>query len=116
MAASIPTSSAVNPAWNLTDCAICKCILDNPKTLQCLHSFCLKCLEKLLLLENDKAAISCPTCSVFTALTSRGLSALDVICVVNRLREQKIIKEALGNENLTILCTSCDGPDAWDGK
>ena len=109
----------------LSNCGICKSTLDNPKTLPCLHSFCLRCLKKLLISdaadENEQGprtaeVLICPTCGLGCPVPSGSLSKLPTICVVNRLREQSNVQEALESTDTQVLCTSCDGPDAWEGK
>ena len=40
-------------------CPVCLDTVDNPKTLPCLHSFCLNCLKKILI---DEEMMDCPVC------------------------------------------------------
>ena len=48
----------------LCECAICLEILTNPCLLQCEHSFCKECLDKIVKFESDCLLIICPTCQV----------------------------------------------------
>ena len=49
------------------ECPICLETLKKPKLLSCTHTFCLKCLEKILIKEDDeKKSIRCPTCREIT--------------------------------------------------
>ena len=45
---------------SMLECRICLCLLDNPKGLQCQHSYCKDCLDDLLRFEPDgSATFSC---------------------------------------------------------
>ncbi len=60
-------------------CAICLHLLDEQfKVLDCGHSYCLKCLEKLLESKSRRRrdTISCPKCKQVTKLPPQGLVAL----------------------------------------
>ena len=44
-------------------CQACRSLLDNPRTLMCMHSFCFACLRKLAISEKSSASsFECPTC------------------------------------------------------
>ena len=47
-----------------TKCRLCSKALNNPRTLPCLHSFCLECLENLVYIDGTRLPeeTSCPTC------------------------------------------------------
>ena len=44
------------------ECAVCLDQYTEPKVLPCLHSFCKRCLQRLLTREGAECKISCPTC------------------------------------------------------
>jgi len=44
------------------ECALCKDIYREPKTLGCLHSFCLKCLEIFVERNHSNICLTCPIC------------------------------------------------------
>ena len=48
----------------LCECAICLEFLNNPRTLQCEHSFCKECLDKIVNINEDCLSITCPTCQM----------------------------------------------------
>ena len=72
-AAVLPTTSEDG---SLT-CGVCLNIYTNPKTLPCLHSFCKKCLETVVLAQEDGSYIlGCPTCRHPAQLPKEGVESL----------------------------------------
>ena len=64
-------------------CAICLELLDDPKSMPCLHTYCKKCLMEALTkrphdpdLPHDRPAINCPLCRTEVALSDQGIEAL----------------------------------------
>ncbi|XP_064387737.1 E3 ubiquitin-protein ligase TRIM71-like [Halichondria panicea] len=57
-------------------CGICSELYQDPRMLNCLHSFCKKCLEKRLDEGPSKSSLACPTCNESSSLSSRGIESL----------------------------------------
>ncbi|XP_064388609.1 E3 ubiquitin-protein ligase TRIM71-like [Halichondria panicea] len=57
-------------------CGICSELYQDPRMLNCLHSFCKKCLEKRLDKGPSKSSLACPTCNESSSLSSRGIESL----------------------------------------
>ena len=64
-------------------CAICLELLDDPKSMPCLHTYCKKCLMETLAkrphnpdLPQDRPAINCPLCRAEVTLYDKGIEAL----------------------------------------
>ena len=68
MASNTPSRSAT--------CGICSELCVDSRLLQCLHSFCSKCLKKTLEEEGSGTSLKCPTCQKTASLPEGGVSAL----------------------------------------
>ena len=80
-------SSQSDDGSDLYDCQVCLHFMmdKNPRTLACLHSFCEKCLQKLL---NNKT-IQCPTCRAVTNIAENDVKLLPVNFVLNKMKDMK---------------------------
>ncbi|XP_033124445.1 E3 ubiquitin-protein ligase TRIM31-like, partial [Anneissia japonica] len=66
------------------ECTICFKRLQNHKSLNCLHSFCLACLEDWV---KTKGELICPTCSKSYPIPEGGLQKLPPNTFLNKLIE-----------------------------
>ena len=57
-----------------TTCGICSNIFDDPRMLNCLHTFCCKCLKTKSFAY--ATSVECPTCKTATPLKTGGVNAL----------------------------------------
>ena len=57
-------------------CAICSQLYTDPRMLQCLHTFCSKCLKKILGEQRLGTSLKCPTCKKPTAVPRGSVIAL----------------------------------------
>ena len=89
-------------------CPVCLDQYDNPKTLPCLHSFCLKCIQQLpLKLEGDKKLIDCPTCRAEVKLSSNGVEDLQSAFFINNLLEVKHVLKNVSSKQ-QVFCDNCE--------
>ncbi|XP_038055945.1 E3 ubiquitin-protein ligase TRIM71-like [Patiria miniata] len=87
----------------LQECPICYTEYNDPRMLDCSHSFCLKCLQELRLTQNkDNKNIVCPLCRKETALTEAGLDMLPGGSKDVNQQEQT------EGQGLKVMCQACD--------
>ena len=67
MASNTPTSAK---------CGLCSELYTDPRMLQCLHSFCVKCVKKLFEEQGSETNMKCPTCDKSSSLPDGGVDAL----------------------------------------
>ena len=94
------------------ECPLCLDTLKKPKTLPCLHSFCLECLDKLANFARRQleTTIKCPVClTSFQIPEGDTFAGLPASFHLNRLVDVL----ALGGESAEAQkCTSCEGKNA----
>ena len=118
-----PTTNNRNMATNwekvkeeLT-CAICQDLLNDPKILPCLHSFCTGCLKEWLgrlpYLEASKRELECPLCRGKVALsTPRAVEELQSHFSAVRLVEIVRLQEQASSKKVTPICQNCEDEEA----
>ena len=94
-------------------CAICQNLLNDPKILPCLHSFCTGCLKewsgRLANLDPSKRHLECPLCRAKVLLsTSRAVEELPSHFSAIRLVEIVRLQEQAGSKKITPICQSCE--------
>ena len=67
MSSNTPTSAT---------CGLCSELYTDPRMLQCLHSFCSKCLKKILEEQISRTSLKCPTCKKPTTVPKGSVTAL----------------------------------------
>ena len=94
-------------------CPICLDQYDNPKTLPCLHSFCLKCVEQVVGQDRIAPTITCPVCMMAASLPENGVSGFPTSFFINNLIElsKKLGKGSLGKDE-GLRCGNCGGDSA----
>ena len=98
-------------------CAICQDLLNEPKILPCLHSFCTGCLKewsgRLANLDPSKRHLECPLCRAKVLLsTSRAVEELPSHFSAIRLVEIVRLQEQASSKKVTPFCQNCDEGDA----
>ena len=69
------------------ECSVCLDTYTNPKLLPCFHTFCTKCLERLVVKDRDGHTLCCPNCRRTTLLPLAGVSGLQSAFHINHLFE-----------------------------
>ena len=70
-ASSMPPLDQKRELKSLLECPICLETFDDPRTLPCLHSFCMKCLENFVERKHE-ADFKCPVCRCKFTLDEEG--------------------------------------------
>ena len=87
-------------------CPVCMTTFTEPKTLPCLHSFCLHCLNGILRTSGRHDIISCPECRREVQVPRSGnLKDLPTNFRINSLLDVLAIKEC---ETTGVKCGNCD--------
>ena len=94
-------------------CVICQDLLNKPKILPCLHSFCTGCLKewsgRLTKLDPSKRHLECPLCRAKVLLsTSRAVEELPSHFSAIRLVEIVRLQEQAGSRKVTPICQYCE--------
>jgi hypothetical protein len=73
----------------ITECSVCACIYADPRTLPCLHTFCLKCIEAWARNRTDAGEkVECPICRKdFSVPDGGGVGDLPKNFAMNNLVE-----------------------------
>ncbi|XP_022086164.1 E3 ubiquitin-protein ligase TRIM56-like [Acanthaster planci] len=110
--AGLPVSAEIvleNISQGHLECPICCCRFNQPKILNCLHSFCKNCLEKVVAGHPDQKEITCPVCRQQTAMTETGLAG-----ILNNFSLMALVEEVAQQEHLVksqrsqVTCEECD--------
>ena len=90
---------------DLTKCSICHSIMNDPKALPCLHTYCRLCIQEWAKKGEEPSVVSCPICREKTQLPSGGVAELKSNFFVTTLKDRKLAKKKLKEK--TMKCTSC---------
>ncbi|XP_033644037.1 uncharacterized protein LOC117303788 [Asterias rubens] len=110
--AALPTTETTCKISHVhIECPICLSRFTNPKILDCLHSFCFKCLQELIDKQDPKKDfIICPMCKKETPIPDEGLSDLLSCFFLSSLIDDVINLEG-PKENINppvLTCVWCD--------
>ncbi|XP_071787267.1 uncharacterized protein [Asterias amurensis] len=93
------------------ECPICLSRFTDPKILDCLHSFCLKCLQELIDKQDPKTdIIICPMCNKETSIPDEGLSDLLSCFFLSSLIDD-VINLKGPKEDINPPVSTCEGCD-----
>ena len=94
---------------DLTICGICLLVIEEPKALPCLHSYCLKCLSKWAEGKTDK--VKCPVCAQEFLIPSEGISGFTTNFFINTLKDRRVTAQTLQAKHTVIPCLCCGESD-----
>ena len=92
-------------------CAVCLEDYTEPKVLACLHVFCKKCLERLVIQDAANRIVLCPNCRGTTRLPQDGVSQLQSAFYIHHLFEVRDILQKVSAADKTT-CDKCGEGEA----
>ncbi|XP_022101912.1 uncharacterized protein LOC110985291 [Acanthaster planci] len=92
------------------ECSICFGYYRDPRMLECLHNFCLRCLQELRQQQNtNNGKLTCPLCRRETTLKENRTASLPSNLTLNALVEMVALQDELwGSQGSEIKCQACD--------
>jgi len=107
------TSLAIKRLENITECAICAGDLADARVLPCVHTFCLKCIDKWNQTKTAGEKVSCAICREEFEIPEGGTAALTKNCFVEKLLEVKKLSTTLSEGE--VFCDVCCDDDGKSG-
>ena len=113
------TKRLVEEVESITKCSVCMDMMVDPKSLPCLHSFCLKCLENYGQVRQQNIKVPCPMCRREFIVPYGGFEKLPNSFVCSQLievqRSNLNVKEFVEdkvcdqhqNETIKFFCEDC---------
>ena len=101
--------STTNMSTNSTSsatCNVCSELYTDPRMLQCLHSFCSKCLEKIMEEQGSETTLKCPKCEKMASIPEGGINALPKDLYKSYEVERSQYASRIENEE-EISCEQC---------
>ena len=99
--------------FDLYTCEVClENMLDkDPRLLSCHHSFCMKCLKKIM----KNGTILCPTCRESTRVSNNDIQSLKVNFMLKKVKDhmdkvhsrKTVLCQFCLSENATLKCQEC---------
>ena len=80
-----------SPPKDLTRCGICNEIINEPKALPCLHTFCLECIREWS--KPNRKSVTCPivACKKTTPMPPNGVDGLPGNVFVSSLIDRRSV-------------------------
>ena len=86
-------------------CEICAETFRDPRLLECLHVYCRKCLDDLII---NPIALVCPSCRQTTHLNAPGAtSLLPAFHIHTLLRFRNAVEKVAGEDSGSVRCEKC---------
>jgi hypothetical protein len=74
---------------DITECSICTEVFTDPRTLPCIHTYCLKCIEMWCRGKHPGNQAACPLCRKSFTIPSGGVQGLPKNFVMEKLKHLK---------------------------
>jgi len=103
---SLMIMATVTPLDDITECPICTEVYTDPRSLPCVHTYCLKCLETYCTDKQPGDQLACPLCRKEFTLPSNGVRDLPKNFFVGKFLQMKKLSSV---ESKTSPCEACSG-------
>ncbi|CAH1779295.1 unnamed protein product, partial [Owenia fusiformis] len=94
-----------DPLVESVTCSICMEVLNDPRSLQCMHSYCRKCIQDTMDKHQDKKSFPCPICREDCPIPNQGAAGLKVNFFVNSVLD--IAKDRSASSKDEWNCDIC---------
>lgn len=111
---------------DLVNCSICLDTYNEPKMLQCCHTYCKKCLVKLVIRDQyGQLSLTCPMCRQTMPVPTNGVAGLQPACHINtlldivqehkntKLEEDVLLCSKHEKSQLELFCEKCEKLICW---
>lgn len=103
------SSAIITELEGITECPICAEIYDDPRTLPCLHTYCLKCIEKYAEDGEPKTKMTCPVCRSEFVMPEGGASCLRKNFFMEKMK--RIRELSVSSDHSSKTCDTCSNGD-----
>jgi B-box zinc finger/RING-type zinc-finger len=96
---------------NITECPICAGTYSDPRSLPCVHTYCLKCIKGFSRDKIPGDCVACPVCRTEFSIPAKGVDGLPKNFFIEQLKD--IGQPATSSSSCTsnIRCEGCDEDD-----
>jgi len=93
---------------DITSCPICTEVYTDPRSLPCVHTYCLKCIKEYSKDKHHGDELACPLCRKEFTLPSNGVDDLPKNFFVTNVLEMKQLSSV---ESKASGCEACSGSE-----
>jgi hypothetical protein len=81
---------------NIVECSVCKDTFNDPRTLPCIHSFCLTCVKGFSRDKHPGDSVGCPICRTKFTIPDKGVDGLPKNCFIEQLKDIAVTASSYG--------------------
>jgi len=93
---------------DLVHCSLCLEVFTQPKALPCIHTFCLKCLQRYIDTNNFVSKLVCPLCKASTVIPENDVNQFPNNFLVANLVQNLQQAKPENKKDKSHECHSCD--------
>lgn len=103
--ASVAQTSVLKQLDDITECPICSELFTDPRSLPCIHAYCMKCIEGYGGNRQPGDKIPCPMCRKEFTVPATGLGGLPKNFFIEKLLH---IRQMSSRQSAPSVCEVCD--------